>query len=297
MNKQIDSQTKIISILISLIFLLLFVIIFLGETGISDIVKQIEVGRRAEASTSFEYGLEYLKQDKFSGAIYHLTKAVKLDPKFSQAYTNLAIAYAKSGKNDKAILILQKALKNNPKEKYLVYHNLAQVYKTLDNEKAEVYYLKAIDDHPQPIDVYFDFGQFLWNQHKREEAVEFFLKGVQLYTLEKFYIAGVKRGIAMFKDHTRVYMKLSDIDLESISSEDVKEFDNIVFDNYYKLNNPKVAKIMDQIGYFYYQTFEFTKATEYFEKSIEMWKSKKNRAYINLKKLKNRKIKTQLLSK
>ena len=103
MNKTIDVESKIISSFIGIVIIVLLTVIFLGETEISSFVKQTKVGKKGEATTSFEYGLEYLKNQNYNGAIHSLTKAIRLDSEFSQAYTNLAIAYAKSGKNDKAI--------------------------------------------------------------------------------------------------------------------------------------------------------------------------------------------------
>lgn len=281
------TSEKILSITISsailFIFLILLLIIILGESGKSEMIHLSKVGKVAEATTSFEYGLKFLEQDNYDGAIFNIKKAIKLDPDFSQAYTNLAIAYAKKGENKKAIKNFHLALETIPKEKYLVYHNMAQVFKRFDKEKAKEYYLKAIETNPNPIDIYFDYGQFLWHEKQKQEAIKYFKKGIEYYELPKFYIGAIQRGLQMYKDHPNVITSFSKIDIDKIDDETMKNFDTIVFDNYYKLNNPKLAKIQDQIGYYYYTTRDFEQAKFYFEASVKVWNSPKNRALKNLK--------------
>ena len=47
-------------------------------------------------------------------------------------------------------------------------------------------------------------------------------------------------------------------------------------------NNQRMAEKTDQIGYYYLQEKEFEKASEYFNKSILFWDSKRNKAYMHL---------------
>lgn len=244
--------------------------------------NRIDTGKLSEATILFDFATRQLNEERISEAIIYYNKAINFDPDYSEAYINLAVAYAKSGENQKAIKTLKKVLLKNPDEDHLVYLNMAQLYKKIDNEKAEQAYKKAISLHPFPQDAYFSLGEFYWSVKKYDESVFNIKKGLELQNIESFYTGAVKSGIKTYSEFPEVIANLRKILDKVTSNEIMQKYDSIVFNHYYMNNNSHIAEKYDQVGYYYFRKREFSKASEYFKKSIQYWDSKNNRAYSHL---------------
>ena len=244
--------------------------------------KRTESGKISEATIFFDFATQSLNEEKIPEAITYYEKAITFDPDYYEAYINLAVAYAKSGENQKAIKTLKKVLEKAPDIDHLAYLNMAQVYKRFDNEKAEQAYKKAISLHPFPQYAYFNLGEFYWSIKKHDESAINIKKGLKLQNIESYYTGAVKNGIKIYSDFPEIIANLKKI-LNTVTSDEIKQkFDLIVFNHYYMKNNPYIAEKYDQVGFHYLRKREFNKSIEYFEKSIQYWDSKDNRAYDHL---------------
>ncbi len=279
----ITKESVFITIALFFVICLLFLVIFLAETKSSKFMEQKESGKSDEAANCYDIGMKYYRENDLSRAIPNFQKAIELSPDFCEPYVNLGISYAKLGEREQAVDCLKLALDKDPNEDYLVYLNLAQVYRGFDPEEAEKAYKKAIELHPNPKYAYFDLGDFYWGLEEFEKAVENFEKGLLLHNLRSFYLGSIKRAIHIHPDMPELNEVLEKL-VETGATDDVmQKYDNIVFNSFYLKNNQRIADKYGQIGYHYLLKNEYKKAAEYFEKSIQTWSSKKNRAHQHLK--------------
>ena len=69
---------------------------------------------RSDARAQVEFGINVAQRGLWREAIYRWEKAVEIDPKYSAAYNDLAIAYEHEGQLDKARKAYEKALELDP---------------------------------------------------------------------------------------------------------------------------------------------------------------------------------------
>src|SRR5215468_11591171 len=69
---------------------------------------------RSEARSQVEFGISVAERGLWREAIYRWEKAVELDPTYSAAYNDLAIAYEHEGQLEKARKAYEKALELDP---------------------------------------------------------------------------------------------------------------------------------------------------------------------------------------
>ena len=286
-EKKIKLESIIITAFLFLVICILISVIYIGETKATLLKTRIEKGRASEATEYFDFAMLYLKNKQFSEAIITFEKTITYDPDYCEAYINLAIAYAQSGENQKAIQTLKKVLKKDSGKDYLAYLNMAQVYKRFDNEKAEQAYKAAIGIHPYLQDAYFSFGEFYWNIKKYDEAAANIKKGLEFQNLESYYTSAMKSGIKTYIEFPEVIANIRILLEQGTPDEIMQKYDSMVFNHYYLKNNPYIAEKYDQVGYYYLRKKEFNEASEYFEKSIQCWDSKNNRAYNHLETVNN----------
>ena len=103
-------------------------------------------------STCLYIGRDFREDEFYRSAIENFKKAVKLEPKFTEAYVNLATAYYLWGLKDKAINSYLEALNTNPQDTS-IYFNLGMLYFLEKNyEKAQEYWKKVMEINPGSID-------------------------------------------------------------------------------------------------------------------------------------------------
>src|SRR3954451_13213844 len=70
---------------------------------------------RGKSKEQVEFGIKVAQNGLWNEALYRWQKAVELDPSYSAAWNNLAIAYEHEGKFDDAKKAYEKALQLDPK--------------------------------------------------------------------------------------------------------------------------------------------------------------------------------------
>ncbi len=103
----------------------------------------------------------------------------KLDPaKAAQANVELGFAYFQEGEMELAMQYLQKALSQDP-DLPMAHSAIAVVYERLGEvQQAERHYSRAISLNPKDSKINNNYGQFLCQQNRLEEAEKQFMKAV-----------------------------------------------------------------------------------------------------------------------
>ncbi|HEY2431165.1 MAG TPA: tetratricopeptide repeat protein [Vicinamibacterales bacterium] len=70
---------------------------------------------RSKSKEQVEFGIQVAQNGLWNEALYRWQKAVELDPSYSAAWNNLAIAYEHEGKFEQAKKAYEKALELDPK--------------------------------------------------------------------------------------------------------------------------------------------------------------------------------------
>ncbi len=98
-----------------------------------------------------ELGNSYASSRKFDNAIEAYKKAIEMNPKYGQPYSNLGFIYYRLGKNDVAILLYKKSIDflDTPEDKAVSWNRLGDAYRRLgDYGNASAAYQKASEMAP-----------------------------------------------------------------------------------------------------------------------------------------------------
>ena len=125
------------------------------EEKLAYLYQQIQ-NEPSNADIAYRYAYELHKAGRISDAITYYNQSIKLNPKYENAYINLAQAYQQKGDFDKARSILTDAKGLFP-ESSMIKKQLA----SLDAETGSLLYAKASE---------------LFNQKKYQEAIEMYKK-------------------------------------------------------------------------------------------------------------------------
>jgi Tfp pilus assembly protein PilF len=96
-----------------------------------------------QASEAFELGVGYLEKKQLDKAMVAFSEAIRLDPKFAQAYNGRGIIFALQGDTEKALADCCEAIRLNPEDPDF-YRSRAYLYEELDEQpKADADLAKA----------------------------------------------------------------------------------------------------------------------------------------------------------
>ena len=131
MNTRIVNENIALSILRSLIILvaLSLFVLNLNAHG-APVSKKTDSDLRKEANVFFEEGERLQEMGKFKEAAVQYEKAIKVDRKYAEAWSNLGYTLRKRGKFDRAVKAYKKAIKLDP--------NLAEAHEYLGEAYAEM---------------------------------------------------------------------------------------------------------------------------------------------------------------
>jgi tetratricopeptide (TPR) repeat protein len=98
-----------------------------------------------------DLGNSYASSKQFDNAIEAYKKAIEMNPKYGQPYSNLGFIYYRLGKNDVAILLYKKSIDflDTPEDKAVSWNRLGDAYRRLgDYGNASAAYQNASEMAP-----------------------------------------------------------------------------------------------------------------------------------------------------
>ena len=114
--------------------------------------------KKAEAEVALKKGNNAEKNNDLSTAIINFTKAIEIDPKYTDAYFHRGIAYNRLKKYPEALADFTKEIELDPKYAD-VYYNRGVAYNALKKyEEALADYSKAIELDPKYARAYYNRG-------------------------------------------------------------------------------------------------------------------------------------------
>jgi len=143
-------------------------VIWLNEFSLWDDV----ISKSPDKARPYSYrGVQYIEQHKYQEAIRDLKKAIELNPRWVDAYSNLGYLSSKLNDYDQGIVYLNKAIELDSNYAS-AYNNRAEIY-TLEKkyDEALIDYNKAIKIKPNYHSAYSNRGNIFTKQNKFEEAL------------------------------------------------------------------------------------------------------------------------------
>jgi len=143
------------------------------------------------ASSRYNLGVYYTRQNKANQAIKEFKTALKIDNQYFPAMVSLALLYSKAGDNVKAEKWLEITLKKDPENRdALRYMGLLKAEQNKLNEAA--YYLeKAVDIDPGNARLFYNLGLIYQQTGNFGKAEKAFLSALQLYPNNYDYLYGL----------------------------------------------------------------------------------------------------------
>jgi Ca-activated chloride channel family protein len=158
----------------------------------SDSVSALDLKAPGAARHEYDKGLQFVAQNKFDGAVEHLTKAIAIYPSFVAAHNALGLAYMHLGQNDQAHKEFTQALSLDDHLPY-TYLNLGRSELVLQNYPAAQNAIqKAASLLPLDLPVFtaLTYAEFLnhdyagtiatahqvhgWRKHEKAAVVHYF---------------------------------------------------------------------------------------------------------------------------
>ena len=174
---------KLLFIILSLMFLLSAPSIFAETINTSKQPSSQQTITDIPAGTAQEYynrGNIYGKQGNLTQAISDYTKAIEINPKYTEAYYNRGNTYEKQGNLTQAISDYTKAIEINPKYT-AAYCNRGNAYQTQGNLKEAISdYTKALEINPNFAGVYTNRGNVYQTQGNLPLAIADYNKALEI---------------------------------------------------------------------------------------------------------------------
>jgi len=154
--------------------------LMITQNAINDYTKAIKIDpKNSEAYNN--RGVVYTKSNQYENAIMDHTKAVEIDSKNAVAYNNRGVVYTKSNQYENAINDYTKAIKIDPKNS-VAYNNRGVVYtKSNQYENAIKDHTKAIELNPEDAEAYNNRGIAYYNIEQIDRSIKDFENSIRLY--------------------------------------------------------------------------------------------------------------------
>lgn len=108
-------------------------------------VQEAEEGR-SPAQVNTQLGVGYMKRGDYELALEKFQRAIRLDPRYTDAHTGIAVLYEQIGRQELAERHYRKAVELKP-DNGNVHNNLGTfLCKKGEHEQAEEHFLKALED-------------------------------------------------------------------------------------------------------------------------------------------------------
>ena len=125
-------------------------------------------------------GIKHLEEQDFDRAIENFTRALRLNPAYSEAYNNRGIAFQNKGEPEKALTDFKRAIELDPNFFY-AFINRGKLYSdAAEYELAVRDYTRAIEINPENPVAFYNRGNALTNLKRYFEAIEDYTRALEL---------------------------------------------------------------------------------------------------------------------
>lgn len=125
-------------------------------------------------------GIKFLEKQEYDGAIENFTKAIKLNPRYSEAYNNRGIAYTGKGDKENALTDYNTAIELDP-EFFYAFINRGKLYSDRNEiERAIVDYTRAIEIKPDNPVAYYNRANAYSHQKYFTLAIQDYSRAIEL---------------------------------------------------------------------------------------------------------------------
>jgi len=214
----------------------------LSYNGIKKYQKSLDIleaGLKRDSNDIFllnNLGLTYYKLGNDDQAVENFNKALQINPRFLDAYINLAEVKKNQSKNDEAIEILKKCLNSNPNN-FVLNFALANNYQSIGNfNEAKRFYEECLKIEPQNSMVDKSLSMII-DYSKEGEVHLKSMRGKLSKTNDKtsqmylnFSIGKAFEDLKNYKEAFKFFQKGNDLKNEMVVysvSEEIKEFNKI----------------------------------------------------------------------
>ena len=165
------------------------------DMALNDFSKAIDINPKYTDSY-YNCGLAYVSLGQFDNALAEYSRAIEMDPTMVKAYSSRGVVYYKLGQSDKATADYSKAIEIDPKYTD-AYYNRGLAYETLGQwDSAIADYTRVIEIDPGYIVAYCSRGNAYFTLRKTDKAFADFTKAIEL---DPQYRDGYySRGIAYY---------------------------------------------------------------------------------------------------
>nr|QNO43339.1 cell division coordinator CpoB [Methanosarcinales archaeon ANME-2c ERB4] len=127
------------------------------------------------------FGDFYVFKGEYADAIRYYREAIRADPDYAAAHTNLGVLLYDLRRYDEAENEYKEAIRIDPDDA-VVHYNLGVLLKELErHEEAEKEYIEAIRIDPNDAAVYNNFGNMLKDLKRYDEAEKEYREAIKIY--------------------------------------------------------------------------------------------------------------------
>jgi tetratricopeptide (TPR) repeat protein len=161
----------------------------------NDVISQYQTVPRVY----YNRGIVFMNEKNYDRAIQDYSKAIELNPNYTEAYYNRGIVFTNENNYDRAIQDYSKAIELNPNYTE-AYNNRGNIFKNNKNyDRALEDYNKAIELNPKLTEAYNNRGVVFINKNRNADAISDFNKAIELNP--KLTEAYNNRGIVFINEN------------------------------------------------------------------------------------------------
>ena len=210
---------------------------FPDSQDVSAIFKTFADNNPTDAIAQYKYGFHLHSLKRLDEALEYYKKTIALDPKFADAYLNMAVIYKEKNQTNNAISSLQNGLKSSPKNQKLKemlsslnsqtvtsrYQNALNKHNQGKYDEAIKEYLSIIQISEPDADLYINLGAAYQASKKLNDAAGAYIKATQIDSKNStalYYLGTVYSAQGKNEEASKAYRKALVLDPEN---KDIKQ--------------------------------------------------------------------------
>lgn len=139
-----------------------------------------ETKAELKAEDHVKSAMKYMQHNDYKAAEEEVLEAIKINPDYAEAYSDLGFIYVKLGRNDEAKKALLTAINLDPDNED-AYNNLGMLYmKEDDFDGAECLFRKAISVYPPDFNPHSNLGVVYFKKGMYEEAEKVLQRAIKI---------------------------------------------------------------------------------------------------------------------